>query len=84
MNPQVMAGTLTPEQMRMQALVEALRQPAQQPQVAPMQAGQVTPGSTSFNEGGVLDPAAKLLGKGLGKLFSGSGSGSTPTFDTWA
>ena len=82
MNPQVMAGTLTPEQMRMQALVEALRQPAQQQQVAPMQAGQVTPGSTSFNEGGALDPAAKLLGKGLGSLFSGSGT-SGPVYDTW-
>ena len=82
MNYQTMSGTLTPEQMQMRALVEALRQPAQQ-QAAPAQQGQVVSAHPTGDNQPMYDNLGRLIGKGasyIGSLMAPPSSG--PTYDT--
>ena len=80
MNYQTMPGTLSPEQMRVKAMIEALRQPAQQMQAAPQQQGQVVSAHPDY--GNSMDVIGQQLGTALGKGVQSIGTamqyGTTP------
>ena len=90
MNQQVMAGTLLPGQMDVKAIVDALRQQPQSQQSLMAQQDQVVSAHPTDDSGQpmydamgrLIGKGASYLGKGLGGLFSGSGT-SGPVYDTW-
>ena len=76
----VMPGTLTPEQMRMQAIIESLRQPVQQAAAPIQQQGRVQSATPDVSQMGGLSQGLGALGKGIGSWLGGSSGG--PVYDT--
>lgn len=74
-----MAGTQTPEQMQMKALIESLRQPAQQLQpMAPQQNQAVSANPESSDMAPVLGQLGGLVNSGLQNIGTAFQYGASP------